>query len=126
MTEWHLAQQEASDRLCKLHHFAVTKPHAGGEVEFVITIREYANPPDPAMQSLHTHFVQLTAQDFTDLAAGKTVRKGSCDDGHEHAFIMNCLGVESTEMPSVAAVLCDGHPGCGDTATTACPSLPAP
>jgi len=52
LTEWHLAQQEASDQLCRLHHFAVTKPYAGGEVEFVITIREYANPPDPAMQFL--------------------------------------------------------------------------
>ena len=30
----------------------MTKPYAGGEVEFVITIREYANPPDPAMQFL--------------------------------------------------------------------------
>jgi hypothetical protein len=81
---------------------------------------------DPQMNSGHTHWVQLTAADFADLAAGKTVRKGSCDDGHEHAYIINCLGVTSTEMPSVAAAICGDHPNCGETATTTCPSLPAP
>ena len=45
MTEWHFAQQDPSDQLCQLHHFAVKK----NDVEFLITVREYVNPPDPAM-----------------------------------------------------------------------------
>ena len=52
MAEWHFAQQDPSDRLCQVHHFAMTKRYPGGEVEFVITIREYINPPDLAMRFL--------------------------------------------------------------------------
>ena len=52
MQEWHFAQEEPSDQLCQLHHFAIKKSHAGGEVEFGITVREYVNPPDMAMRFL--------------------------------------------------------------------------
>jgi hypothetical protein len=96
------------------------------DITAAVTKSYQTKDPDPAMNSMHFHWVQLTATDFADLAAGKTVRKGSCNEGHEHAYIINCLGVTSTEMPSVAAAICGDHPGCGDMATTTCPSLPAP
>ena len=48
MGEWRHAEQDPSDQLCQLHYFAVKK----GEIEFVITIREYVNPPYPAMKFL--------------------------------------------------------------------------
>jgi len=33
-----------------LHHFAMKKRQAGGDVEFVITVKEYISPPDPTMR----------------------------------------------------------------------------
>ena len=52
MSEWFYAQETPAERLCKLEHYAVLKQQAGGEVEFLITVREYVNPPDPAMRFL--------------------------------------------------------------------------
>lgn len=50
MTEWTFAQQNPSEQLCRIQHFAVTKKFDGGEEEFLITVREYITPPDPAMK----------------------------------------------------------------------------
>jgi len=48
--EWIFAQEEPSEELCKLHHFAMKKRQADGDVDFVITVREYVDPPDPTMR----------------------------------------------------------------------------
>ena len=52
MSEWAYAQENATERLCRIEQYAVTKQQAGGDVEFLITVREYVNPPDPAMRFL--------------------------------------------------------------------------
>jgi len=52
LAEWSFAQENAAERLCRIERFGVTKTYAGGEVEFVITVREYVDPPDPAMRFL--------------------------------------------------------------------------
>ncbi len=52
MPEWSYAQDKAAERLCKIEHYGVTKQQAGGDVEFFITVREYIDPPDPAMRFL--------------------------------------------------------------------------
>ena len=52
MAEWTYAQEDPAERLCKIERYGVIKKHAGGEVEFLITVREYVNPPDPAMRFL--------------------------------------------------------------------------
>ena len=54
MTEWTFAQTDPTQQLCKLHHFGVTRPGPKGEVNFVITIKEYVTPPDPAMKFVAT------------------------------------------------------------------------
>ena len=46
MSDWTFAQESPSEQLCKLHHFGMKK----GDVEFIITIREYFTPPDPSMR----------------------------------------------------------------------------
>ena len=48
MKEWGFAQVNPSDHLAQLHVFSMMKKHAKGEVEFVITVREYITPKDPA------------------------------------------------------------------------------
>ena len=52
MADWHFAQEEPTERLCRIDHYSVLKNQAGGDVEFLITVREYVNPPDPAMRFL--------------------------------------------------------------------------
>jgi len=70
---------------------------------------------DTKGKSMHSHWVQLTAADFTQLQMGGTVRKISCNDGHEHEFIINCIGVEKPETTSGVAGLCDADRTCADT-----------
>ena len=70
--------------------------------------------------SPHEHWVQLTAADFTKLQAGGTVRKLSCNDGHEHEFIVNCLGIAAPETTSGVANFCDTEHKCGDMQTNPC------
>ena len=51
MSDWTFAQREASQRLAKLEHFSMmVKAADGEETEFLITVREYLTPKDPAMR----------------------------------------------------------------------------
>jgi hypothetical protein len=43
MAEWELAQAHPDDELAQLHFFSVKKKQPEGEIEFRITIREFAN-----------------------------------------------------------------------------------
>ena len=50
MPEWMFAQHHPSIQLCKLQYFSMKKRQANGEIEFLITVKEYVTPPDPAMK----------------------------------------------------------------------------
>jgi hypothetical protein len=52
LSEWAYAQEQPAERLCRIEQYAVMKQQAGGDVEFLITVREYFSPPDPAMRFL--------------------------------------------------------------------------
>ncbi|MDQ6760676.1 MAG: hypothetical protein M3Z32_12560 [Acidobacteriota bacterium] len=52
MPEWTYAQQDPSDELCHLQYFSVRKRQAEGDIEFVITVREYVTPVYPGMRFL--------------------------------------------------------------------------
>jgi hypothetical protein len=51
MAEWELAQRQPADQLAKLHFFSMMKHQADGDVEFRITVKEFATP-EPGMQFL--------------------------------------------------------------------------
>ncbi len=74
--------------------------------------------------SMHTHFVQLTAADFAKLQMGKSVHKVSCNDGHEHEFIVNCLGNDKPDTTSGVANFCDPDHKCAESMTNVCPEIP--
>src|SRR5437764_14041938 len=59
MKDWGFAQTDASQELAQLHYFSIKKPSAGGEVEFVITVKEYITPKEPAM-----HFFAQTDREM--------------------------------------------------------------
>ena len=42
MTDWIYAQAQPSDELAQLHYFSVKRKQPGGDVEFLITVKEYA------------------------------------------------------------------------------------
>lgn len=41
MSEWTFAQAQPSDELAKLHFFSMKKRQPDGDIEFIITVREY-------------------------------------------------------------------------------------
>ena len=47
-TDWKFAQQNPADRLAQLHYFSVMKSHMAGEIEIVITVKEYVTAQDPS------------------------------------------------------------------------------
>ncbi len=50
MADWIYAQSDPSDELAQLHYFSMKKKQSTGDVEFVITVREYASRNDQGMQ----------------------------------------------------------------------------
>ena len=50
MPEWMFAQHHPSVQLCKVEYYSMKKRQKNGEVEFLITVKEYETPPDPEMK----------------------------------------------------------------------------
>jgi hypothetical protein len=46
MAEWHFAQTNPEEELALLHHYSVKKRQAGREIEFIITVKEFATPKE--------------------------------------------------------------------------------
>jgi hypothetical protein len=49
MKEWGFAQNRAEEQLSEVHTFSMMKQQAGGEIEFLITVKEYVTPREPTM-----------------------------------------------------------------------------
>lgn len=49
MKEWAFAQSDPAEELAELRYFSIKKQQPGGDVEFVITVKEFASPRDPTM-----------------------------------------------------------------------------
>jgi len=49
MKDWGFAQTHVSQQLAELHMFSVTKAEPGGDVEFIVTVKEYITPKEPTM-----------------------------------------------------------------------------
>jgi len=49
MNDWGFVQTHPSQQLAQLHLFSITKVEPDGPVEFVITVKEFIAPEEPAM-----------------------------------------------------------------------------
>lgn len=49
MSEWKFAHAEKTECFAQLSHFSMTQKQGDREIEFVITVKEFANPLDLAM-----------------------------------------------------------------------------
>ena len=54
MAEWHFAQTDPAQQLAILHHFSVKKSESGNDIEFVITVKEFATPKEETMRFFAT------------------------------------------------------------------------
>jgi hypothetical protein len=52
LAEWTYVETEPSEHFCHIHYFGLTKRQDGVDIDFVIAVKEYVNPPDPAMKFL--------------------------------------------------------------------------
>jgi hypothetical protein len=65
MREWGFAQTDPSQELAMVHYFSVKKVHSSGEVEFLITMKEYVTPKEPTM-----HFFAQADKEVNQKTAG--------------------------------------------------------
>lgn len=49
MSDWKFAQEEGAQQLALLHFFSVVKQEPEGDVEFRITVKEFAQPTSRTM-----------------------------------------------------------------------------
>jgi hypothetical protein len=49
MKEWGFAQTNPNEELAQVHYFSMKKQHPGGDVEFLITVKEFITPKEPTM-----------------------------------------------------------------------------
>jgi hypothetical protein len=78
MAEWELAQTDPADELAQLHFFSVKKKQPEGEIEFRITIREFANRRDNRSMQFFAEADKQTNQSiapYTPTGWGSTLGK---------------------------------------------------
>lgn len=78
MQQWTLAQTDSSEKLAQLHFFSVKKRQPEGEIEFVITVHEYATPREDQSMRFFAQADKQTNQKtapFTPCGWGSTLLK---------------------------------------------------
>ena len=50
MEDWKYVEADIEEQFCRIEYFSIRKKLPGGEVDFLISVREYVTPPDPAMR----------------------------------------------------------------------------
>jgi hypothetical protein len=64
MADWVHAQMHPAEELAKLHHFSFKKRQGDGEIEFVITVKEFA-----VRNALHMQFYAQCDQEINQSTA---------------------------------------------------------
>jgi len=50
LAEWNYVETDPSEAFCELRYFGYVKKQNGKDIEFMITLKEYIHPPDPALR----------------------------------------------------------------------------
>ena len=87
MKEWGFAQSHPNEELAQVHFFSMKKQQASGEIEFMITVKEYITPKEPTM-----HFF-AQADKETNQNTAPTVPAGGEDDAG------SAVGVRARHQP---------------------------
>lgn len=59
MEDWKYTQRDPSEALAKLHHFSITKKHSCGEIEAIITVKEFATATTSEMKFYASANIEL-------------------------------------------------------------------
>jgi hypothetical protein len=89
MSTWELAQTDPSERLSKLHFFSAVIKQPCGDVEFRITVREFATEPRRGMRFYATTDKQTnqSTAPFTPVGWGSSLEDALSRCMHEiHRF----------------------------------------
>lgn len=75
MSDWKYAQRDPAEQLARIHYFSMKKQQPEGEVEFVITVREYVTPEIQSLQFFAQADKQTnqTSMPFTPSGWGTTL-----------------------------------------------------
>ncbi len=75
MADWHYAQNDPSEELAQLHWFSMKKRQPDGDVEFVITVKEYVERNAQSMRFYATadKTVNQELGPFTPFGWGETL-----------------------------------------------------
>ena len=75
MSEWKFAQSKPEQQLCLITYFGYTRQQTDGDVDFVIAVREYVTPRDPAMKYYATadKFTNQKTMEFQPCGWGNTL-----------------------------------------------------
>ena len=75
MDDWGYAQAHPNEQLARLHHFSMTKVEPERETEFIITVKEFHTPKDPALLFLAEADKQTNQKvaPYTPCGWGKTL-----------------------------------------------------
>ena len=75
MADWVYAQADPAEELAVLHFFSMKKRQPGGDVEFVITVREYVERNEQCMKFYAQADRQINQRvaPFTPFGWGETV-----------------------------------------------------
>ncbi|HTS76031.1 MAG TPA: hypothetical protein VMG40_07500 [Bryobacteraceae bacterium] len=59
MDDWKYLQKDPSEELSRLYYFSVKKKHPSGEIDVLITVKEFATPGIGKMQFYATADIEL-------------------------------------------------------------------
>jgi hypothetical protein len=81
MKEWAFAQTHPSEELAQLSYFTVKKKQPTGDVEFLITVKEFVTPADPTMLFYATADKQTNQKTvpYTPVGWGRTLLEALAD-----------------------------------------------
>lgn len=79
--EWTMAQTHPSEELAQVYYFSMKKHQEDGDIEFLITVKEYATPKDESMRFVAQADKQTNQKTapFTPSGWGNTLLKALAD-----------------------------------------------
>jgi hypothetical protein len=81
MKEWAFAQTHPSEELAQLSYYTIKTKQPGGDVEFLITVKEFVTPADPTMLFYATTDKQTNQKTlpYTPAGWGRTLLEALAD-----------------------------------------------
>jgi hypothetical protein len=102
VSDWKYAQRDPSEGLAQVHHFSVKKKHSSGEIDVLITVREFATPEIGALRFFAVADIELNQKTATFRPSGwSDSLTGALSECLKNLRKFEYEGPEQTAGPSV-------------------------